>query len=360
MRRPAALGVSAWKGIRSAAALACVLAWNWTGSAAAFELPGAGPAEAMARAAQTFLESLSPEQRAMAVRAFDDPARLDWQIIPKPERKGLQIKEMNEEQRALCHALLRSALSEDGYAKAVGIMSLENNLREGEKGRVGSPLRDPERYFLTIFGTPSAEGRWGWSFEGHHLSLNFTLDGGRVTGETPSVWGANPAEVKTFEEGGPPVGARMLEAEERLGFELVQSLSPDQFARALLAPQSPEEYRSPGSPQAPREQAKGLEYGAMSDAQREALATLVKAYLGRLAGPIAAERMKEIEESGLDRVRFAWAGATKPGVGHYYRVQGPTFVLEFVNHQKDPAGNVANHIHCIWRSMKGDFGIWVN
>jgi hypothetical protein len=178
-------------------------------------------AKGMTEAAQKFLASLSPAELAKATRKFDDPARLDWHNIPKPERKGLQVREMSADQRKILHDLLRVSLSPTGYEKGVKIMSLEANLKEGEKNQQGSPLRDTERYFLTIFDKPQATGTWGWSFEGHHFSLNFVIRDGQIIGDTPSFWGANPATVKIFVEGGPTVGTRTLADEEQLAFDLV-------------------------------------------------------------------------------------------------------------------------------------------
>ncbi|HTU26388.1 MAG TPA: DUF3500 domain-containing protein, partial [Pirellulales bacterium] len=187
--------------------------------------PSGDVGEAMTAAAQAFLAALTPEEKAKAAMKFDDPARLDWTNIPKAERKGLPIRDMNEGERKLCHALLRAALSPAGYAKAVKIMSLENNLREGEKNLNTGWDRDPGRYYLTIFGEPAATGTWGWSIEGHHLSLNFVLRDGAVVSETPSFWGANPATVLVYVPGGPEQGTRTLGAEEQLAFDLVGSLS---------------------------------------------------------------------------------------------------------------------------------------
>jgi len=311
----------------------------------------------MARAAQGFLESLSAEELAKATMAFDDPARKDWHNIPKPDRKGLQVGEMSAEQRRRCHQLLRAALSESGYDQAVKIMALENNLREGEKDRPGAPLRDPERYYLTVFGEPGTEGTWGWSFEGHHLSLNFVVRDGKVVSDTPSFWGANPATVKVFIEGGPATGTRTLAREEQLAFDLVQSLDEGGRREAIIANEAPGDYRAAGAPEPPQEAPVGLSAAAMNEAQQRTLWSLLEAYNAHLAPGLAAERLAEIRAAGLDRVHFAWAGATEPGVGHYYRVQGPTFVLELVNVQSDPAGNPANHIHSVWRRLPADFDV---
>lgn len=314
-------------------------------------------AVAMTEAASRFLASLSTEERSRAFRAFDDPERMDWHNIPKAKRKGLQVREMSPEQRTLCHQLLRVALSETGYDKAVKIMALENNLREGEKSLVGGPLRDPDRYFLTIFGEPTPKGPWGWSFEGHHFSLNFVVQDGKVVSDTPSFWGANPATVRHFIEGGPAEGTRTLAKEEQHALDLVNALDETQRQRAIIADMAPAEYRGGGSPQPPDGPPVGLSAAEMSDPQKRILVSLLDAYCGNLAKPLADTRMAEIQKDGLERVSFAWAGATKPGVGHYFRAQGPSFVLELVNVQSDPAGNPANHIHSVWRNLRGDFAV---
>ena len=149
----------------------------------------------MTASAQQFLESLAPAQQAQATVKFDDPARLKWHFIPLPERKGVQIKEMNSEQRQLALKLMQAGLSQIGYGKTTTIMSLEGILRELEKDRKGGNIRDPERYYFTIFNAPSAKGDWGWSVEGHHLSLNFAVHDGQISGHTPWFMGANPATV---------------------------------------------------------------------------------------------------------------------------------------------------------------------
>ena len=321
------------------------------------ERPTAGVGEALTVAAQKFVAALNDQELSKATMNFDDPARQDWHNIPKPKRKGMQFRDMNATQKAGCLALLRAALSESGYDKAVKIMSLENNLREGEKNLKNGPLRDPERYFLTIFGKPDTAGTWGWSFEGHHLSLNFVIRDGEVVSDTPSFWGANPATVTTFIEGGPATGTRTLGSEEQLAFDLLNQLDADQKRVAIIADKAPAEYRTPGRPQPVQAAPEGLAVGKMTEAQQKTMLSLLEAYNSHLQPSVAQDRIAEIKAAGLERVYFAWAGATKPGVGHYYRVQGPTFVLELVNIQADPAGHPANHIHSVWRSLQGDFAV---
>jgi hypothetical protein len=325
--------------------------------ASAKEVSTGAVGAAMTEAAQKFLAVAEPEERAKGALKFDDPARLDWHNIPKPERKGVQVREMDAEERAACHALLKAGLSPTGYDKVVKIMALENNLREGEKNLKGGHLRDPERFFLTIFGEPATTGTWGWSFEGHHLSLNFVIRDGAVISDTPSFWGANPATVRTFVEGGPQEGTRTLAAEEQLAFDLVNALDDKQLERAVISEKAPNEYRAAGKPQPPQSAPEGLAAAEMNDTQKKILRSLLAEYCGHLADPLAAARVAEIEAQDSSRVHFAWMGSTKPGVGHAYRIQGPTFVLELVNIQSDPAGNPANHIHSVWRSMQGDFAV---
>jgi Protein of unknown function (DUF3500) len=324
----------------------------------ALELAPPSPtARAMTDAARDFLGALSPEERERAMRAYDDPVRLDWHNIPKPERKGLQVRDMSAPQRTHTHALLRAALSPTGYEKAVWIMALEANLREGEKGQAGAPLRDPERYFLTIFGEPSLQGTWGWSFEGHHFSLNFSVREGQVIADTPSFWGANPATVRVEVPGGPPLGTRTLAQEEQLALDLMQLLDDAQRAAAIIAAEAPAEYRGGGEPQPSRAPPQGLAAQDMNDAQRDKLWSLLEVTCGNLTEELATRRLDEIRAAGLERVYLAWAGAIEPGKGHHYRIQGPTFVLELINVQADPAGQRANHIHSVWRDVRGDFGV---
>jgi hypothetical protein len=206
----------------------------------------------MANAAGSFLKTLSDEQRKIVVLDYETPKRVDWHFIPKDQRKGLQIKEMNEAQRQAAHSLLKTALSQIGYDKATKIMSLENLLRELEKTKKSAPLRDPDRYFFTLFGQPSDTGRWGLSVEGHHLSLNFVVEKGRVISSTPTAFASNPATVHNETAGSQPKGTRLLAKEEQLAFELLQSLTPEQRSVAVIAETALKEVRAAGEPQPQR------------------------------------------------------------------------------------------------------------
>ncbi|MBC8356430.1 MAG: DUF3500 domain-containing protein [Planctomycetes bacterium] len=313
---------------------------------------------AMTGKATAFVGTLSDDQKEIALMTFDKPDRLGWHFIPKKYRKGLQLKEMNDKQRKAAHALLQSTLSEVGYEKATNIMQLEHILHMLEQERNSNNwARETDRYYFTIFGTPSEKGDWGLSIEGHHLSLNFTMKDGEVVSSTPTFFATNPATVMNEVEGGFPKGTRVIKKEEQLAFDLVNQLSDEQKAKAIIADVAPKEIRAAGEPQPPADEEVGISFSALDQTQQATMKKLVGSYAENMPKEIRDARIDAIVKAGPENVRFAWAGATKSGVGHYYRVQGPTFLIEFVNTQPDPAGNPANHIHCVWRDMSGDFAI---
>lgn len=300
-------------------------------------------AMAMAKAANTFLATLSDEQRAKAAFAFEDDERLNWHFVPR-ERKGLSLKEMRGDQRALAHALLNSALSHSGYFKAAAIISLEQLLKEMEQGR--GPARDPELYFVSIFGQPDEHGTWAWRFEGHHLALNFTVVEGVPT-MTPSFMGTNPAEVRR----GPRKGLKVLRLEEELARRLVKSLSPELKGQAIFDETAPRDIITGADRKARVLEPKGITLKDLNEDQQNLLMALIREYVFRVRGEFAENEFEQIRQADPDQIYFAWAGGTEPGQGHYYRVQGPAFLIEYDNTQND-----ANHVHAVWRDLKHDFG----
>ena len=332
-------------------ALSATAAWSY------YKLAGSG--ETMGEAATKFLGTLTAEQRAKAALPYDDKRRSAWHFIPlegDKEREGLKVREMTPEQRKEAFALLKSALSEVGYGKATQIMELETLLFELQKGKAG-PIRDSERYYFVVYGAPSSTGRWGLSIEGHHLSLNFVVDKGQVISSTPTAFCANPAVVMNENVPSIKKGTRVLAKEETLAFDLLAALTADQKKVAIIADKSPAEVRAAGEPQPPTDAPVGLAAEKMTGEQRSILQSLLDAYCNNLPADVAKHRQESIAKQGLGQVHFAWAGAEKSGIGHYYRLQGPTFLLEFVNTQPDSAGNPANHIHSVWRDMQGDFAL---
>ncbi len=301
----------------------------------------------MATAATAFLTSLTPEQRAQATFPLDSAERLRWNFIPTEAfpRKGLLLKDMTEPQRTAAHALLRSGLSARGYETYSAIIQLENVLRDIEKG--GKFQRDPGVYFFSVFGTPDPKGTWGWRVEGHHISVHFTVANGTTIASTPTFAGTNPAEVRD----GAEKGKRVLGLQEDSGRALVMALDATQRTTAIIAAKALPEIVTNNTldinPLAPE----GLKASAMTPAQRDLLMRVIDAYAGLMAPEIAADRLAKIKAAGLENIAFAWAGSVERGQQHYYRVQGPTFLIEYDNAQND-----GNHVHSVWRDFKGDFG----
>jgi Protein of unknown function (DUF3500) len=313
-------------------------------SALSANLYAHSPAEEMAEAASHLLAALSPEQKAKCTFDLTSEERVNWHFIPRP-RKGLPFKEMTPAQRNLAHGLLATGLSQRGYLKATTIMSLEDILKEMEQGK--GPVRDPELYYVSIFGTPGAQDVWGWRVEGHHLSLNFTIGGGDNISVTPSFLGSNPGEVRT----GPRQGLRVLAAEEDLARQLVRSMDEEQRRIAIYTNTAPSDIITGADRKARVLSPTGLSAAKMTTAQTDLLWSLIKEYVYRCRPELADLDLKKIQQAGLEKIWFAWAGSIEPRQGHYYRLQGPTFLMEYDNTQ-----NNANHIHAVWRDLENDFG----
>jgi uncharacterized protein DUF3500 len=263
------------------------------------------------------------------------------------------LKEMNTSQRAYARELLRTGMSARGFMTVTAIMDLEEVLRaleEAEGRAAGRPptfRRDPLGYFFSVFGTPAANGTWGWRVDGHHVSLHFTIVKGEITVSTPTFFGTNPAEVRE----GPQKGLRILADQEDTARALVTSLTEAQRTKAVITREAPGDIvttnRYPIDPLTPA----GIGSSDLTAPQREQLMKIVDVYTSGMTDEIAARRMGRLRAAGADKIAFAWAGELERGKKHYYRVQGPTFLIEFDNTQ-----NNANHVHSVWRDFNGDFG----
>ena len=301
----------------------------------------------MVSSASALLAALSDDGRERIGVAFDSDERTRWHFIP-PEmfpRAGVELKELNEQQALAAHALLKAGLSQHGYLTATAIMQLEDVLKELEKS--DRFARDPAAYHLTVFGAPSISNTWAWRFEGHHLSLHFTIVDGSATVSTPSFFGASPAEVRS----GPQRGRRAFAVQEDTARALLHSLDDLQRSQAVVSSVAPANILTgttfPAEPIAPA----GLMAATMTAAQQSLLRSLLEAHTAVMTADIGAERWRRIHDGGFGNVSFAWAGGEERGSPHYYRVQGPTFLIEYDNTQDD-----ANHVHIVWRDFDGDFG----
>jgi Protein of unknown function (DUF3500) len=300
-------------------------------------------ASRMTECANHFLAALDSNQRAKTMILFESDERLNWHFIPKG-RKGLPLREMTPYQKHLASALLAAGLSQTGYIKAVTIMSLEDVLKimENDSGE----NRNPEKYYFSVFGTPSDSGTWGYRVEGHHFSQNYTVVDGNVI-DGPSFFGANPAEVQE----GPRKGLRTLAGEEDLGIELIHTLDEQQQKVAIVDRTAYRDILTAASRKAALQgQPSGLAAFKMNANQFDALMALMEEYARNVPDELAEGRFAQINKAGRD-IHFAWSGGINRGDPHYYRVQTASFLIELDDTQDD-----ANHIHSVWRDFTGDFG----
>ena len=298
----------------------------------------------MVEATNAFVSSLSVQQRNNGVYTFEDEERFNWHFIPR-DRKGVPFRSMSDSQRAAAQNVLQTFFSAKGYQRAEAVRSLESVLAEIEvNGRFD---RDPELYFLTIFGTPGLDSNWALRYEGHHLAYNWTFVSGMGIASSPQFFGSNPAEVRSGEK----IGTRVLSVEEDLGRDLVSALSADQKKMAILDLEVPGDIFTAAEREITRLENSGISYSELNSRQKRMLIALINELASMQSEVIAEARMASIRSEGLEDIKFVWIGGIERGDPHYYRVQGSGFLIEYDNTQ-----NNANHIHLVWRDFTGDFG----
>lgn len=304
---------------------------------------------AMTDAAQRFLDALSDEQRRKAMFAFEGDERYEWHYTPI-DRNGLPIKEMTGAQRQKAWNLMASGLSARGDETARQIVALEPILREAERleGVTAGPIRDSERYWFSVFGTPGSREPWAWRVGGHHIGISFTVVDGEFVAPTPLFFGANPAEVRHGEHR----GLRTLAEEEDLARRFLGSLDDEQKAIAIVDETAPRDILTENFRRAdPALPPDGIRYADLNGEQRVHLIALIRHYITRAADEVSEGAWQRIERTGLDGIGFAWAGPESRGHGHYYAVKNDQFLIEYDNTQ-----NHANHIHSVWRDAENDWG----
>ncbi len=294
--------------------------------------------------AVAFINTLREEQKTKTIFSFDEMSRYEFSFLPvyMIPRRGIQLKELDSIQKIKLNELLKSYLSDDGYSKIKNIMSLEDVLRDLEKNNG----RDPGLYTISFYGMPGKDSAWGWKFEGHHISLNFTIIKNQVV-FAPFFLGANPAEVKE----GTKKGFRALKNEEDEAYALVNMFSSSQKDKAIFSQWALSEIATFSASETGPLLPVGIFVKEMNSDQKKQLDKLLGTYLSTMPPLLAKNRMKKIADEDMNELRFGWAGATEPGKPHYYRIQGKNFLIEFDNTQ-----NKANHIHSVWRDFYGDFG----
>ncbi|MES2881181.1 MAG: DUF3500 domain-containing protein [Bacteroidota bacterium] len=298
-----------------------------------------------ANMAVDFIESLNAEQRKKILLPFYNLSGHNWHFFPASQSNpdGVAMKALDENQKQKLVGLLQAYLSTKGYDKTKNIMDLEYVLKELNPSQTN---RIPENYFVSIYGTPHTDSAWGWSFQGHHLALNFTVVKNKIA-FAPFFFGTNPAEIKE----GPKKGTRVIKEEEEIAFELVNTFSKAQLQKAMIQQKAFDEIITVNATRVKALPQAGIAITDLTPYQKNILNKLIGAYLSSMPKELAAMRLKKMEKEDLNAIYFGWAGAIKTGEGHYYRIQGKTFLVEFDNTQ-----NNANHIHTVWRDFNGDFG----
>ncbi len=311
--------------------------------AGAFAQTDTGAAE-VTKATQAWLASLDAAQRTAAKLPMDSAERPKWAFVPMA-RLGVPLKTQSETQQALALDLVKASLSAAGFDVVATIRRLEVVLRDELKHNPG--MRDPDMYYLLVFGEPTDKGAWALRIEGHHVSLNLTFADGQVVSSTPQFVGSNPHRVME----GSMKGTRFLGAFEDGAKEIVDSMDDAQRAKGVVPGEVPADILTRADPIAtPPDATQGILYSELKPAQQTTLMKLLEEAAGVQRPGVAASRMKKVREIGLDKVRFVWIGSTGPGEKQYYRIQGPTFVFEYDNTQDN-----ANHSHTVWRDFTGDF-----
>jgi hypothetical protein len=298
----------------------------------------------MARAARAWLGVLDQRQRREAQLEWTSRLRESWHYVPR-SRPGVALRAMNASQTSAAWDLLGTLLSARGISQIKGQLTIEGILGE----LTGSPgSRDPGNYALVIFGDPEGNGPWAWRFEGHHLSINVMVAPGHGVAVTPVFFGANPARVPDRHA---HAGFRLVGTEEDAAFSLIQSLEGTARSQAILGDRSLGDIVSGPGRELSLQRTEGIPLARLNEAQRGGVMRILELYAGTMREEIAAPAMAKVREAGIDALHFAWAGSLTPGRPHYFRVHGPTALVEYDNTQDG-----ANHVHSVWIDPQSLFG----
>jgi uncharacterized protein DUF3500 len=304
------------------------------------------------RAAEAFLGALGVAERAQASFAIDSEAWRQWSNIhPFLMRHGVVLDGLAPAKREAALDVLRAALSERGFTTARDVMKLNEHVGEltGRWEEYGEWL-----YWLSVMGTPSDDGPWGWQIDGHHLIVNCLVLGDQVV-MTPMFMGSEPVAA----DDGPLAGTRVFEAEERRGLDLARALTPAQRRRAVLASELPGEVFTAAFRDNFEMKYEGIRCGDLSSAQQGLLLELLAVYVGRIRAGHAEVRLTEVRRHLADTC-LAWMGGIEEDRPFYYRLHSPVILIEF-DHQRgivfDNDAPSRHHIHTVVRTPNGnDYG----
>jgi hypothetical protein len=343
--------------LRTQISLLFALLLVWAAGRTAALPPEATSSAGPAGLAAKWLDSLSPDLRKKAVFTLDDAERKDWSNLPASAhaRKGVSIGEMDDAGRKAANDLLRASLSSQGYHKAAAVIHREDILiQSAAPDRLDRARQSfgTGRYYVNVFGEPAPGKPWGWQFDGHHLALNFTILNGEVIG-TPALWGAQPDEIETGSE----AGWRVFAAERAKGLALMHALTTQQRAKAVLSETLPKGGIFTG-PQRDKalQTIEGLPASAMTKEQQALLWSLIGEYVDNQAAAAAQAHRRKIERDGFAKVHFAWMGPADDKRSFYFRVHGPSLLIEYDNTGAGREERDSNHIHSVYRDPSNDYG----
>ena len=300
----------------------------------------------MQEAASSFYDNLDSKARSKALFHYLDGERIFW-YYPPLNRHGLPLKDMSKELRQLAFNLLETGLSSDAFNQTLQIINHELILKELEiREGIKTFVRDPERYYFTIFGNPKSKDPWGWRVEGHHVSIHFSVWSDKIISVTPLFLGANPAEVKD----GDSKGLRILKKREDLAFELVNSMSKDQHDIATIYENTPKDIITYNSSRVTVPVVEGISWDELTIGQQELLKSLITEYVNQVKPELVKSKLEYLESNSLKSVKFGWAGGLDLGEAYYYRIHGQSLFIELDNYQSG-----ANHVHSVWRDVENDF-----
>jgi hypothetical protein len=291
--------------------------------------------------AQAFVATLDEAGRTKVQFPFDSPQKNQWSNLPTGifPRGGVRMGDLTAAQRTAAMALLSTALSQEGYRKITGIVGGDEVLASPPRG--GGVRFGQDEYYLAFVGRPSIDTPWILQFGGHHLAINLTVVGRRAT-LAPSHTGAQPASYSLEGRTIRPLGNEVDRA-----FALMASLDQTQRSQAILGYTVSDLVLGPGK-DGRTIQPEGLRASALSAPQQTMLMDVIREWAGIAAEPLAAPRIEEIR-SKLPETWFAWSGPTTAGSAAYFRIQGPTLVIEYA-----PQRGI-DHIHTIYRDPTNDY-----
>jgi len=314
--------------------------------------------------ADSLYNSFNKLEKRNALLSFTDTARLKWNNLPLGlrARAGLNIGNMNNDQRRLIHRLLSASLSSQGYLKATGIMHLDNLINSYYDSlyyqkqfsdtvyeRIKALQWSHKNFFFAFFGNPW-EKTWGYKLEGHHLSVNFTFSGDNIS-VTPFFIGTDPAEYLVSEY----AGWRVLGQEQDLGLRFINMLSPELKKKATMDAEVPADIITGAESGKRLVDYWGIKASELTALQKTVLEHIIREFVFNLEYDKAVAEYDKIKKAGIDNVWFGWIGSYTEDKQHYFVINGPTFLIEFDDRSGGP-NRAANHIHAIWREKGNEFG----